>query len=443
MLNESFGRMPVKSSSRAIVSVLALLTATPVASATEQPRPPALRVDAAAGVVVAMAQFCDLERSATVEFPIVGDKSDRGYEALFRTFASPGEIARALEGIGVPRGVNVNAATHDFWPRGERVAIDVAPADSDNAAWTPLQRYISDMETRAPLAFDSFVYCGSPDDPEPEKPGDRLADTAAPNAILSTYNERQTVLDIPARVAQSDVYGRFVLAPDHNLAPHGLYFIRFRPVRRPDGLPRVRNCVLRLSASDAGPALSLSEKGAPLCSGDAAAIATALADLERGGFDVFASVEFDGGLTLADAAVCARLVAAFEDAGSLRVKGPAPDAIYYKAFLPDEAWRVRKDRPSQPWELRVAATPGEPAAAHLTLVKTIEDWTDETSFEPRLTTREFAAASPAEAAATVEAEGAALPVLLAFAPADMRLADILPAILALKPRLPTLYVFSL
>ena len=70
----------------------------------------ALRLDRAAGEVVGLAEFCDISSSATVEFPIVGETSDRDYEALFRTFARPGAIARAIEALGVPRGRNVDTA---------------------------------------------------------------------------------------------------------------------------------------------------------------------------------------------------------------------------------------------------------------------------------------------------------------------------------------------
>lgn len=399
----------------------------------------ALRVDAAAGEVVALAEFCSIDVATTIEFPIVGELSDRGYEALFRTFARPGALAAALEALGLPRGGGTDGATFDFWPRGERVEIDVAPLADTNAVWTPIQRYVIDLTTRAPLAFESFVYCGSRDDAD--VPGSRVCDTVAPNAVLSTYNEPQTVLDMPARLNQNDVYGRFVLAPDHGLAPDGLYRLRFRAAPRPDGLPRVRDCALTIEKGTNGMEYALAEAGHPVRRfAGADALATAVGEIAGGGFDLFAAITFDGNLTVAEAAAAAKALVALEGEKGFRAKGPGADAIYYRGFLPDEAWRVRKDRPSQPWEMRLAAVDGGTTKA--TLVKTIEDWTSTDSLDPILTTQEFPVATPAEAAALMAGEGDGLPVLLVFAPAQMRLSQVMPFVLALKPTHHTVYIFS-
>lgn len=399
----------------------------------------ALRVDAEAGEVVALAEFCGIDATAPVEFPIVGELSDRGYEALFRSFARPGAIAEALERLGLPRGRNADSATADFWPHGERVAIDVAPLAGTNAAWTPIQRYVIDLSTRAPLAFDSFVFCGSADDAE--APGSRVCDTSAPNSVLSSYNEAQTVLDMPAHLNQGDVYGRFVLSPDHDLSTNALYRLRFRPAPRRDGRPRARDCGITATRGADGVEFTLSENGGARRSlAGADELAAAVHAMAAEGFDVFASVAFDEALTLAEAAVAARAIAAAEGDDGLRAKGPGDGDIYYKGFLPDETWRVRRDRPSQPWEMRLAWNEGGVAAA--TLVKTFEDWTSTDSLDPILTTKKFPAATPAEAAAVVASEGDGLPVLLVFAPATMPLAQAMPFIRPLLPSHRTVYIFA-
>ena len=400
----------------------------------------ALRIDAAAGEVVVLAEFCSIDAAATVEFPIVGELSDRDYESIFRTFARPGAIAAAIESIGLPRGKNASPASFDFWPRGERVAIDVAPFADTNATWVPIQRYIVDLATRAPLAFDSFVYCGSQNDPQPDFPAARVADTYAPNSVLSTYNESQTLLDLPARFSQGEVYGRFVLAPDHGLTPFGLYRIRFRPAPRADGLPRVRDLAISAVHGKDGIEYEISENGGPASRIGQEALVAAIRKMTADGFDPFASLSFDGSLTVAEVAAQARFFSTIDGEGGIRVKGPGDDTIHYRGFLPDDAWRVRKDRPSQPWEMRLAEDAS--GAVRATLIKTIEDWTSSESLDPILSTREFDAATPEAARAIVEKEGDGLPVLLVFAPAEMPLSRAMPFVIALKPSHPTVYIFA-
>ena len=148
----------------------------------------ALVADKAAGTVTVLAEGCEIQRGTTVEFPIIGELSDRDYEGAFRTFAKPGDIAAALEWLGVPRGANVDSRKMQFWAKGERVAIDVVRVGDTNAVRRPIQSYLLDKVAGGTPAWDSFVYCGSPDDPQSTN-GVRLADAVAPNSVLATYND--------------------------------------------------------------------------------------------------------------------------------------------------------------------------------------------------------------------------------------------------------------
>lgn len=393
----------------------------------------ALRVDAAAGTVTALAEFCGIDPAATVEFPVVGELSDRGYEAVFRTCARPGAIAAGIESLGVPRGQNVSHGAFEFWPRGERVAIDVAPLESGDSAWKPLQNYIIDLETRAPLAIDSFTYCGSRDDPD--VPGGRLCDTIAPNSVVSTYNDAHTVLDIPKRSDQSAAYGRYVLDPNHGLDARALYRIRFRRSRSPHPATTLD---IGVTAREGAIGFMVSADGGAAAFEDPAALVRRVR--AAAGSDITARISFDPALTVAEAATGARLLAKIEGDDGIRPAGPAPGQVYYKGFLPDDAWRDRKARPSQPWELRFSRDAGGGLAA--ALVRTIEDWSAQDSLEPALSTRDFHPATPAAAAATVASMGESLPVLLVFAPSDARLAEIMPFVSALAKDHPTAYVFA-
>lgn len=398
----------------------------------------ALRLDKKAGEVVVLAEMCDVQSGVTLEFPIIGELSDRSYEALFRTFARPGAIARAIEALGVPRGKNVDSRTMSFWPKGERILVDVAPFSETNTTYVPIQRFIIDMQTRAPLAVDYFIFCGSPDDPE-GKDGTRLCDSLAPNSVLSSYNEPQTVLDMPMRCPQSDVYERFLLSPDSKLKPFGLYKLRFRPLKRNDGLRHVKDYVLTVKNGDNGVVYDLNEVGVSSTLAASNVIARMKGAVD-GGFTPFVEIVFDDKISLATAIEQAQMLALLEGDKGIRVASPNADSVYYKGFMPSPTWRKVKDRPSQPWEIHFGLeTNGVPL---ISMTKILEDWTSTDSLEPILSSKTFTAKTPEAAAATIAENGAGLPVLLVFAPAKTPLSAIMPTVRLLRKTHPTVYFFT-
>ena len=402
-----------------------------------------LVADKAAGTVTVLAEACDIQRGATVEFPIIGELSDRDYEAAFRTFAKPGDIAAALEWLGVPRGENVNAQKMQFWAKGERVKIDVGEFGSGGAVPAsplPIQSFITDRSTGGAPKWDGFVYCGSPDDPQSTN-GTRLADSVAPNSVLATYNEPQSVLDTPVISNQSEVYERFVLADDAPFKPYALYLIRFTPMRRADGLPRVKPLSVDFHVAD-GKVVGAFAAGAAKAELEMPRLFETFRKLSADGFDTHVTVGFGGDLSILQATVLARLLDKCEKDGDIRVAPPPEGAFYYKGFMPNDDWRSSKTRISQPWEAHVP-TNGAP----IRLVQTIEDWSDKESLDPRLSTKEYAVGTPAEAAKTI-AEGDSalapnlrLPVVLVFAPESTLLSAVTPVVRELLPSHPIIYVF--
>lgn len=404
-----------------------------------------LVADKASGTVTVLAEACDIQRGTTVEFPLIGELSDRDYEAAFRTFAKPGDIAAALEWLGVPRGANVDSGKMQFWARGERVEITVGrlPAGGGTIPVSPrpIQSYILDKSTGRAPNWESFVYCGSPDDPQSTN-GLRLADTVAPNAILATYNEPQSVLDTPALSSQSDVYERFVLAEDAPFEPFAPYVVTFKPVRRADGLPRVKPLDVAFSVKEGKVVASL-KAGAAQSELEIPRLLETFHKLTADGFDPHVAVAFGDDLTLLQATVLARLLDKCEKEGDIRVAPPPAGALYYKGFMPNDDWRSAKTRISQPWEAHIP-TNGAP----IRLVQTVEDWSDKNSLDPRLSTKEYSVATPEEAEKTITAGDAALPanlrlpVALLFADKSAPLSAIMPTVRELLPTHPILYVFS-
>jgi hypothetical protein len=410
------------------------------------PTPPlfvrrALVADKAAGTVTVLAEGCEIQRGTTVEFPIIGELSDRDYEGAFRTFAKPGDIAAALEWLGVPRGANVDSRKMQFWAKGERVTIDVVRVGDTNAVRRPIQSYLLDKAVGGTPTWDSFVYCGSPDDPQSTN-GVRLADTVAPNSVLATYNEPQSVLDTPVISNQSEVYERFVLADGAPFEPFALYTIIFTPVRRPDGLTRVKDVRIDFSVKE-GKVVGGLTAGAAKAELEIPKLFETFKKLTADGFDPHVTVSFGEDLTVLQASVLARLLDKSEREGDIRVAPPPAGAFYYKGFLPNDDWRSAKTRISQPWEAHIP-TNGTP----IRLVQTVEDWSDKNSLDPRLSTKEYSVSTPEEAEKTITAGDASLApnlrlqVALLFADKDTPLSAIMPTARALLPTHPIMYVFD-
>ena len=403
-----------------------------------------LVADKVAGTVAVLAEACEIQRGTTVEFPIIGELSDRDYEAAFRTFAKPGDIAAALEWLGVPRGANVDSRKMQFWAKGERVKIEVGECSSGGTVPVsprPIQSYMIDRTTGQAPSWDGFVYCGSPDDPQSTN-GVRLADAVAPNSVLATYNEPQSVLDTPVISNQSEVYERFVLADGAPFKPFALYVITFTPIKRADGLSRVKDVRVDFSVKDGKVVGGLTAGGAK---GDLEIprLIETFKKLTADGFDPHVTVSFGEDLSVLQATVLARLLERCEQEGSLRIGPPPEGSFYYKGFLPNDDWRSAKTRISQPWEVHVPTN-----AAPLRLVQTIEDWSDKESLDPRLSTKEYAVATPLEAAKTIAAGDASLPpnlrlpVVLVFTSQATPLSAVMPSVRALLPAHPIVYVFS-
>ena len=401
-----------------------------------------LVADKAADTVTILAEACDIAPGATVEFPIIGELSDRDYEAAFRTFAKPGDVAEALESLGLPRGTNVDTSKMRFWAIGERVAIEVRQLDSTNTAWRPIQSYMIDRAAGKAPAWDGFVYCGSPDDPQ-DKAGRRLADTVAPNSILATYNEPQSVLDTPVVSSQSAVYERFVLSPETPFKPFARYEIRFKPIRRADGKPRVVPLKRTFTNVD-GRVVASDRTSSPASVLEIPDFLKSLHDMTAAGFDPCLEVSFGEDLTVLQAGVLARLLEKAENDGDVRIGPPPEDGFYYKGFMPNENWRDAKQRIAQPWEIHFQPTNATPVR----LVQTLEDWSDHNSLDPRLSAKEYSVGTPAEAAGTIAKGDAALPpnmrmaVALVFAPKDVALSAVMPTVRAILKTHPTIYVFQ-
>lgn len=343
---------------------------------------PGLVADRTAGTVTVFAESIHLAPDAPVEFILIAEASGKDYEALAVSFARPSDIHDALAFIGVRPGQGIDPAHLRFWPKGERVRISVGYDDMSGgkrlASRIPAEQLVIDKRTGAVLPGAGFVFTGSrrvPDTQQPATGTVYAADVFSPNSIISIYNEPATVLDVPRRAPQQEVYSYQVPNPAHLLPDAQLIRIELAATRSLGG-SCVREMVLRVGAAPqtgCAPTYALAPAGqADAAPTNAVTIRAALGGIVRDGGDAFVTVIPDDALTLADMHAAASFVDSIEGEQGARIEPPPAGHPYFRTFLPDERHRARDGRPLQPWELYVGS---EGTAATGTLVRIEETWT--------------------------------------------------------------------
>jgi hypothetical protein len=406
---------------------------------------PGIVADRGNRTVEVLAEATGLEAGAIAEFLLVGQNSEKDYEALAISFAGAGDVARGLAFIGLPAGKPVDAAARRFWAKGERVRIAVRPPGGD-ANSSPITAFFTDKREGRRLP-DSFVFTGSRPGPGAQA-GALAADGPAPGGIVSTYNEPTTVLDVPTAAPQGEVYGSMVIDRARAFRTGELVLFVLTPEPRPDGTRRV--CDVTLAAGPAAgtnaPGLAgvacvtASADGAlPAATNGVQAALERLEALAKSGRDPFVALALCDALTAGAARDLARVLKAVEGEGGIRVDPPPDGQLYFRAFLPDEKWRSRRERFAQPWELRVGRS--AEGAWKYTLVQVLEDWSKEGQLDPDLTVKEHPLARQEDLPARIRELGGGINTLFIFAPADAPLASFLTAVRASQAALPTVYVF--
>ena len=363
------------------------------------------------------------------EFYLVTLNSGHDYEAVFQTFAFASDLAKAFAFLGVPPGRPVDYPKMRFWSAGERVA---ATASVDGAPARPLGAFAARAGSGETLDAQAFVYVG----------GTRLADgsldvdSQGPGSIVPDYNEPQTLFDIPAKAPQSAVYTQTVLSTNAAFAPFLPAVVTFAPEKReaPLSARRVANDEVLFHA-DGSP-----HDGFRYCTPRAADCLQTLlppgtppADLVKRlservrdeKRDVYLSFRWTPKTTLGALRNAAALLQSLDkDDTGVRVDAPPAGFPYYQFILPDEEWRDRGKRLSQPCELHFAK--GEDGAVSATLVAIEEIWEGE-SLQPKLVPEEIPLVAPGALPPLLkEKTPRQLPVVLVFAPSSFAWADLAP-----------------
>lgn len=347
--------------------------------------------------------------SSTVEFAAIGPLSDRAYESLFVTVASPAALAAAFDRAGVPRGRPADVSRARLWPEGEKVALSVRSWGSDTLAPTNLAAVLKDLrpEEGPALGIPVAWTAGARD-----ASGAPVASTNIPCAVFALYNHAPSLLQLDGLFDQSSTYGRFQAA--RTFRPGEL----FELTATWDGRTRVKDVVARISATNAVETMK--------------ALQTTAKDHE-----VHVALAFDGTVSVAQAAQVAGAFALL-DGPSLRMNGAADGQFFFRAFLPETSWRQREGRIFQPFEVHVAADGAK------TFVFCEEDWSGEgvdPVLKPKSTPFSDWAELPGLISKTGE-QGEKVNVMFLFAPKSCPVSTLTPVLAATAGRIGTFYVFG-
>lgn len=379
--------------------------------------PDGVVVDAAAHTVRILVEATGLGPADTAEFFAIGPLSDRAYESFFVTVASPAAIAGAIERAGMPRGVPPDIAGARLWPCGEKLALSATPVSTNASGGSrfcatdiPFADLLTDKAEQEEGAIlpAPVVYTGGARDAS----GAVVAATNIPCAVFALYSHTPSLLQLNGQFDQSTVYGRFHAK---KAWPAGSLF---ELTLRWDG----RTTVLRRDVELTVP--TLKEKLMSLRT-DAAA------------HDLFVRMSFGEGVTVGEAAEIAGALSLVDGKG-LKMDGPPSGRFFFRAFLPDPAWRARPGRMFQPFEVHVAAD----GAKRFVFVE--EDWSGE-GLDPVLKPCETPFAAWAELPGLIARtgeQGAKINVLFVFAPKATPVAALEPVVSALGDRIGTFYIFG-
>lgn len=326
-----------------------------------------------------------------LEFLYAGPDTDRDYESMFTTEASVKEIAEAFDKAGIPRGVPLDLQTCRFWPVGNALVME--------PAFTNLVR-----EMRGEPIPD-VVYTGGARDAA----GVPEAHTNMPCAIFALYNCGQSLVTLNDTLEQSVTYGRFQPA-----------------VKIPKGEKRTVTFTWKGNVDNLHVDLRLDP-------GKLSDVVTGLKE-KAVAQQLDVCTDFSPELTVREANLYAQAFAMI-DSSRVKMNGFKEGQLFFRAFLPMEKWRDRKERLAQPPEVHI-----KPDGTVL-VNEILEDWSGEESLEPKLSVRAHPCTDLAAAAKLAGKLGARTQTVLVFAPAETKLATIYAFRKALETPILNWYVF--
>ncbi len=332
---------------------------------------PGLLADRRAKTVRLWGRSTRLAASDPAEFFVIPADSGKDYEAIAVAYVKASDVRAALEFIGMKPGRPANFGANMFWPRGERVIVHLEwdqppekPGGKPEARRVRAEDILFDVKANQPLPQTGFVFTGSvyfkPED------GDRelfAADVLDSRSIISDYNERCSILDVPRQAPQGAVYGSIKLNPAYRFGPDKPLQVTLEPEHK-DGKLRVRDLSLDISIPPGttiqnGRFLLKDAAGNPVANPPTfISVLAEFGRLTEAGLDPHVTVSMDGAMTLTATRNLALFLASIDSEKGIRIEAPPPGQLYYRNFTPPTEWRDRDKRLGRPWELRVSQKDG-------------------------------------------------------------------------------------
>ena len=280
-----------------------------------------------------------IKKGTPVEFMFALSGTDHDYESMFLLEDSAADFTEAFGKAGIPPGGAINAAKGRLHAFGPFLAMKPA-----------LSRYIT--QNSEDKAFPEIIYCSGLGD----RQGKPVCQNQSPNSIFSFYSLAQSPVLFDGQFNQGDVYGRFLAKETLKKGEKHIFTFSW------DGKSLIRELKVEFNAADPLAGLNKIKSAS-----------------QAGPVSVEAS--FSPGMSFSEAVKVANALSVV-DSHRIKINGCKPGNLFYRAFLPLEAWRDRSERLQQPLELYLSST-----GKHK-LIVIDEDWSVSGN-NPKLTEREI------------------------------------------------------
>lgn len=363
--------------------------------------------------VYLLAELCGLGEGYETEFFLLGHLSDRAYEGLAVAWDAPSVVGKAVEALGVPKGVPAKTLRGLGMAQGERFTVSLRRLGKDET-FRSFADFVSDgCSTPAQNLFArGFPYVGGTG-----------YDDDMPTAIIAAYTESKSLFGLPYSAPKGDVYGLFRSKEDQEAGTPVVVALKWEQL--PDGKARVFHQRCDVTSETLAAPETLLET---------------LKTLSEDPRDVFLDVRLDPALPLRSVSNFARLFLAVEAQGGFTLDAPAKGQVPLRAFTPQAAWRERSKRVFQPWEIELRKGKN---GVEATLCQILEDWTVEGP-DPALTRKCYPGVTPEtirDVMRKVDVNGGKIYVAFFYCAPEITVGDLAPFAEAIVEPCPTQWIF--
>lgn len=281
-----------------------------------------------------------VNKGVPIEFMFVAEGSDHDYEAMFILEDSPADLLKAFAKAGIPAGNTIDIGKARLHATGPFLTL------------TPSLGEFIDVNNEG-NGFPDMVFSGG----TLTANGEPVCQKTSPNAVLAFFNCPQSPVLFDGQFNQGDVYGRYLAKKTLKKGEKHVFKFTW------DGKSTIKAVTVELSAANSAEVFkklkSESEKS-----------------------PITVEVSFSPDMTLAEAVLAANALQVI-DSHRIKINGAKKGNLFYRSFLPLEAWRDRSERLLQPLELYI----GNDGALRLLAID--EDWSVQGN-DPKLSEREIA-----------------------------------------------------